>query len=135
MLGGLTDCETNLLSHRRASVVFEIADSKALERVFFWPTHRNRGRTGILIVHSLHDFEQHLQIGNGSRHWTDHAHKRERTARWREMSGRGDAARSGLEPTDSSKVGGNSNRAAAVAPNTARGHSGSNRRRFSAARS
>ena len=122
-------------SHRRAAVVFEVANAHALQLIVPGPAQRHRRRRGIAIVGALHDFKQNFQVAHISGHGSDHAQQREGPDRDREVSGCRDASGSGFQSADSAEVRGHANRSAAVAAHASGGHAGRNRRRLPATRS
>jgi hypothetical protein len=94
-----------------------------------WHGHR------IGVIPSGEHGEERLQISHRARHRADDADEREGTETRGLMTGRRNAARSGLEAADTGEVRRDANRAAAVAPDPPTRQTRGNRRRFSAARS
>jgi len=67
-------------------------------------------------IGAAQDGEERAEVADGAGHGADYAEPGEGAFTGREVAGGGDAAGGGLESADSAEVGGNADRAAAVAP-------------------
>src|SRR4029077_15659906 len=94
--------------------ILEISDPDSVQSILPWPTHPHGCGGRITLTGALHGFEQKLQIRHGSRHRSHHTDEPGWSDGLREMSGRRDTARRGLESAYSAEVCGHANRSSAI---------------------
>ena len=83
-------------SDRNSAVIFEKADTQILQFGFGGPANGNRSGVGVAGIRTGENLEKKLEIGDSARHRTNDAERGERTGGGREMTGGGNAARSGF---------------------------------------
>ena len=133
----LPDRAPRIRIHRHDPVVFEeahaaICNPQSGNQPIL---RRHRVPIGIADVGACHDLEQQSHVVDRARHRPDDAGEGEGTAAWREVPGRGHAARRGLEAADAAEVRRHANRSAAVAADAAGRQARRDGRGLAAARS